>query len=118
MRARRGAVVIDSGAGDEITLPTRKEVCPRCEGTGTHVNPNIDGDGITASEWAEWDDDDRESYMRGDYDVTCEECFGHNVIDVVDESRLDPETLRLWRAWEDSEAADRATQLAERRMGA
>ena len=33
--------------GEIVQLPTRKEVCPRCHGEGTHVNPNIDGHGLS-----------------------------------------------------------------------
>jgi RecJ-like exonuclease len=66
----------------EVEVPTYKQVCSRCDGEGKHTNPSIDGNGITSSEWAEWDDEDRETYMSGGYDVVCEECHGANVVDV------------------------------------
>jgi hypothetical protein len=68
--------------GEELELPTKFELCPRCQGAGTHTNPSIDGNGITSSEWAEWDDDDRETYMSGGYDVRCETCKGERVVAV------------------------------------
>lgn len=63
---------------------SKYQVCPRCEGEGTHTNPSIDGNGITSSEWAEWDEEDREMYMTGGYDVQCELCKGQRVVTVTD----------------------------------
>lgn len=59
------------------------EVCTTCRGKGTHTNKNIDGNGITSSEWAEWDEDERQTYMSGGYDVRCEECEGNKVVAFV-----------------------------------
>lgn len=52
----------DSEDGDtiEVELPARFEVCDRCHGEGKHVNPSIDGDGITESEWREMCHEDEE----------------------------------------------------------
>ncbi len=65
-----------------IQLPIKRIVCPRCNGEGKHVNPSIDGHGLTAEDLQ--DDDFRESYFSGVYDVRCEECKGNNVIDEID----------------------------------
>lgn len=75
-----------SDQSDEIhyALAAKMEVCSRCEGVGHHTNPSIDGNGITSSEWAEWDEDDRETYMRGGYDITCTVCRGANVVAAPD----------------------------------
>jgi hypothetical protein len=75
--------------GDEVELhlPAKFILCSRCQGAGTHTNPSIDGNGITGSEWAEWDDEDRETYMSGGYDVTCETCKGERVVQVPDLER-------------------------------
>lgn len=110
-----------NGEGEEVTLhlPAHNEVCPRCGGEGKHVNPNIDGDGITESDRMDWADDDfMEDYHRGVYDVPCEECHGANVVLVVDEKRCDPTDLALYRAHHQAMAEMRAEELAERRMGA
>lgn len=80
--------VIDA-EGVEITLPTRNAICPTCDGEGTHVNRAIDGNGLTAEDLA--DEDFRESYMSGAYDVPCEECRGRRVVREVDKDRLTPE---------------------------
>lgn len=79
--------VTRSGDEFEVELPSRKAVCPRCDGEGKHVNPSIDSHGITREEFDE-DPDFEEAYFRGDYDVTCYECKGANVVDEVDEDKL------------------------------
>jgi len=103
-----------------VQLPTHKEVCSRCRGEGKHDHPAF-SNGITSSEWAEWDADEREDYRRGVYDVPCENCRGLRVVDAVDEEALerrDPAILEALRKhWED-EAAYQGMCEAERRMGA
>jgi len=54
-------------------------VCPVCEGEGKTVNPAIDSHGLTREDFAE-DPDFAESYMRGDYDITCRACMGQRVV--------------------------------------
>lgn len=87
----------------EHELPATNEVCGRCDGFGTHTNPNIDGNGITSSEWAEWDYEERESYMNGDYDVTCEECHGNKVVLVPDPNVMSEEQKKIFAQWEEQE---------------
>lgn len=100
---------------NEVVLQTHKEVCPNCHGEGKHVNRAIDGNGITADEWwNEWDDESREMYLTGGYDVVCEECGGKNVIDVVDEN--DPH-YELYLEYMKAEWELRAMEEAERRAG-
>lgn len=55
-------------------------VCPRCEGTGTIVNPSIDGNGLSAEDFEEQGEDFREDYFAGVYDVRCPECGGNRVV--------------------------------------
>jgi hypothetical protein len=110
----KATVLLKSGDQVEVELPGKRIVCPRCEGKGTHVNPSIDGHGISAEEFAE-DPDFEESYFSGLYDVRCEECDGRNVIEVVDESKLTKRMLRRLHAYQDSEARDRAEIEFERR---
>lgn len=62
-----------------LLLPGKNEVCGECQGDGQHTNRNIDGNGITQSEWSEWDYEDRETYMNGGYDVVCTECHGNKI---------------------------------------
>jgi len=74
--------------GDELVLelPAKFEVCGTCRGAGTHVNPSIDGNGISPEEFAE-DPDFEEAYFRGDYDVTCQTCHGNRVVATADVAR-------------------------------
>jgi hypothetical protein len=101
-----------------ITVPTKFAVCGTCEGKGTHVNPSIDAHGIGADEWAEWDQEDREAYMRGRYDVRCYECNGRNVVTVLDTNRASPEMIKEWEQWERGHWEAQAQYEAEQRMGA
>lgn len=56
-------------------------ICPRCEGEGKVDHPAF-SNGITSGEWADWDQDDRDSYMGGAYDVACG-CEGGRVRQVL-----------------------------------
>jgi hypothetical protein len=68
-------------------MPAKMEVCGRCQGTGKHTNPSIDGNGITQSEMEELGEDFREDYLSGVYDITCTECHGRNVVPAPDFAR-------------------------------
>lgn len=94
---------------NEVTIRTHKEVCPRCRGEGTHVNPAVDGHGISPEQFHD-DPDFEEAYFSGVYDVTCEECGGKNVVDVPDE---DDPNFHLWVEQERMMAEDRSVQRAE-----
>lgn len=87
--------VIDDQS-DEHALPVKMEVCPRCEGRGTHTNPAIDGNGLTSEDFEEQGPEFREDYFAGVYDVTCERCGGRNVIEVVDRARCSEPLLELY----------------------
>ncbi len=111
----------EDGEPINVSKWTHKIVCPRCHGTGKHVNPSIDGNGITGSEMEELGDDFRDDYLNGAYDVVCRECNGRNVVDEVDEvafSEDAPELFLVWERavneWHDADAVERQ----ERRMGA
>lgn len=98
-----------------VSLPSKTIVCPDCNGKGSYVNPNIDGNGINPEEFRE-DPDFAESYFSGLYDVACDGCKGRNVVEVVDESKLSPKMLERYHRALELEAADRREELAERRM--
>ena len=88
----------DEGEEVEHTFPAINEVCGRCEGYGTHLNPSIGQHAYTLEEFNEAFDDDesREAYFTrgGMYDVRCEQCHGNKVIQVIDEEHM-PERTRL-----------------------
>lgn len=106
----------------EHTLPARLEVCGTCDGKGSHVNPSIDSHGITGEEWArDWDDESREAYMSGRYDVQCYECAGKRVapeIDTRNLSEAQKEVLKRIQRIERDNAHYDAISRAERAMGA
>lgn len=112
-------VLQDDGCVVEQALPTRFEVCPRCEGNGKHDHPAF-SNGITGEEWngPDWDDESREAYMSGGYDVHCEECNGERVVPVLDRERCTPEQLKAFDEQEEDERQTRAEEAMERRMGA
>jgi hypothetical protein len=110
-------VYTDDGAELELSLPAKFEVCSRCRGTGSHVNPAVDGHGIPAHEFVE-DPDFAESYFAGVYDVPCERCHGKRVVEAFDWSKLTDEQKALIIRTRREEAEYEAECAAERRMGA
>lgn len=103
--------------GCDVDVPAKYYVCDTCEGHGKHSHA-VDGNGITASEWAEWDYEEQESYMRGDYDQTCEVCKGRGLVADVDWDKLTPEERTKVEEAKRSIAESYAIEAAERRMGA
>ncbi len=113
----------EDGSEEEVEtkIPAVFEVCDGCRGKGTHVHPDIDGNGISQDEWADWDFEDRENYMSGRYDVVCRTCGGERVIKVVDWDYLkthDPKLMEEYERYLDEEAAYHRMCEMERRYGA
>lgn len=105
----------------EIALPAKYEVCDRCRGEGKHVNPSIDGNGLSREDFDE-DPDFLEAYFSGVYDVRCEECKGEHVMLEVDEAEckrqgLEKELEAYFQYRRDMASVD-AEMAAEREMGA
>lgn len=104
--------------GDEVVVAGKKVVCWKCQGEGKHTNPAIDGNGISAEEWEnDWDEDSREGYLNGRYDICCEECGGLRVLTVVDEEKLNPVELEAYNEHLEDEYAARRDRESERRYG-
>lgn len=102
----------------EVTLPGKYEVCPRCEGRGSIVNPSVDGNGISPEQFAE-DPDFEEAYFAGVYDIKCPECHGQRVVAVPDVRSCTYAQKRLLvseRLWQRADAEYRAEVRAEQRM--
>ena len=103
------------------SMPSDTVVCPRCRGRGSHINPAIDGDGFTGEEWAMMDEDFKESYWNGNFDVICSVCNGLRVTAKIATDQLNAEQWELLYEQERNEAdmADMiAAQKAEMAMGA
>jgi hypothetical protein len=109
-----------SPAGDYdevIDLPTHWEVCPLCEGKGTHVNPSIDAHGLTAEDFYE-DPDFAEDYVSGLYDQACNECHGRTTVRAVDWDAVSKEHQQMYRQQLDDIDACNMQSYSERMMGA
>jgi len=107
----------DDGDRESMKMPGRWAICSRCDGHGKHVHPAIDGNGITSSEWAEWDDEEREMYFGGGYDVGCEEKCNDGKQWVVDEEALDNSQKAAYEIWcmeKDEEARERYAEMRMR----
>jgi hypothetical protein len=100
----------------EVELPGKYALCDNCRGHGTVDHPAF-SNGITASEWNdEWDDESRQTYLRGGYNVRCPACDGEKVVVVPDRMQCDPEEYRAWRKFDVERQEDEAACRAERRM--
>lgn len=100
--------------GEPVVLPTRFEVCPRCEGRGVH---DCWEGGMTGDEMAEQGPEFFEDYMGGMYDTRCTECEGQRVVPVVNRERVDPDTLARYDEHMQLQAEMDAERDAERRAG-
>jgi len=100
----------------EVTLPTKFKVCPRCSGKGTHVNPSIDGNGLTQEDFDQ-DPDFKADYLGGAYDVACYRCEGQRVIAVLDRAKCTKEQIKAYDNEREAIAEMDAIQAAERRFG-
>lgn len=101
--------------GDQVTLelPAKFEVCGTCEGRGTHVNPSIDGNGLSREDFDQ-DPDFEEAYFRGDYDVQCRTCHGEKVVPVADYTRMNFAQKRALVRHRRSEAESARDDYSER----
>ena len=109
----KATVTIITTDGDELVLPAVFQVCPRCHGEGSHINPSVDGNGLTSDDFAE-DPDFAEEYMRGSYDVPCEECAAARVVPIVDPTALTSEQRAEWEAAQVADAEYQRDAASER----
>jgi len=108
----------DDGNFSELELPTCWEICTNCKGEGHHVHDALRV--MTSSEWHEacYDDDEfAEGYMRGNYDVPCEDCNGSGKVREVDEARLTPEQRKHWEFHVHCESTYQQERESELRYG-
>lgn len=92
----------------DVTIPCKLEVCDRCGGHGHHVNPAIDGNGLSQEDMD--DPDFMDGYMAGHYDVRCEECGGEKVVPVADLDRMSWRQRAIWFDYLRQEAEARAEE--------
>jgi len=85
-------------------------ICSTCNGEGTRVNPNIDGNGLTREDFEE-DPDFHEAYMDGRYDIACSACNGTGKVREIPFSALTPAEIKAI----DDDARDDASEAWLRR---
>jgi hypothetical protein len=102
---------------DEIELPSVFEVCPVCDGKGTHVNPAIDSGGINPDTFHD-DPDFYDDYRNGVFDQQCNRCGGLRVVKVVDRDTCSPKLLAAYDQQVEDDAAAERVNRQERAMGA
>lgn len=111
----------EDGLELEVTLPSKREVCPTCDGTGTTVfGWGRDNPAVFTGEDFDQDPDLMEDLASGRLDRCCPECGGNNVVEVVDADLLkirDPKVYKEWRADQRAEADYRAMVRSEQRFG-
>lgn len=101
----------------EYTVKIHFAVCPTCDGKGSHVNPSIDCNGISAEDFYN-DRDFAEDYMQGMYDVPCYGCKGQRVVPEIDTKQTKKDVLELYYELIEDREQYLAIQESERRMGA
>jgi hypothetical protein len=107
---------LPDGAEETIRFPAKNIVCYTCDGEGTTVHPDIDGNGISPEEFAE-DPDFEEAYFAGHYDVQCRTCKGKKVILELDREACNRDArLRLLLKLRDKEEADNAREWESERF--
>ncbi len=105
----------DDDEETSFPVPAKWEICDRCGGEGHHVNPAVDGHGISAEEWEQdWDDDSREAYFAGRYDVACEAGCEDGKVRVPDHAKASDEERAAIRDWERSQADQRRWDAEDR----
>lgn len=114
---RLTALVIlpDGDDEEEVEIPIVFEVCDVCDGLGKYVNPSIDSHGISSEEWEnDWDEEEKDNYLSGGYDVECSRCKGKRVVPSPDETRMEKELfIRVSKHIESvyTSALERANEL-------
>lgn len=98
-------------ADEEVDLPMKFEVCPRCQGEGVHDHPAF-ADGISPEQFEE-DPDFKEEYLRGAYDVQCSVCSGLRVIKVIAMEHLPADLREAVERYETQQDYERNLQDAE-----
>jgi hypothetical protein len=110
----------DDGEPIEVECPTRKEVCPKCRGEGTHIHQAFIDEAFTRED-AERDGldfyEEIDAMQAGRYDVPCNRCHGLRVVDVPDRDALTPEEREALAEHEEDERQFEAQCRAERLYG-
>lgn len=104
-------IYTEDGGEEDLRLPSRRIVCPTCDGSGAQ---DVFENGVP-NEFFDEDPDFAEDYRSGMYDRPCGECHGRNVVDAVDYDQMDAATRQKVEWHEEQQAAYAAEVAAERR---
>lgn len=101
----------------DLEVPEKWEICGNCRGNGKHVNPAIDGHGLTREDFDE-DPDFEEGYFSGRYDVICQAGCSDGKIRVPDTDMIsDPVVRKAVEEWIQTDHEMREEAKHERDMG-
>jgi DnaJ-class molecular chaperone len=103
---------------DFMMLPGVMEVCPTCNGTGSHDRRDLDCSLLVESMQADGDHEGVQDYMNGYYSQTCEQCKGKNVVGVPNWNLVPNWAKIAIEEWDKSEQESKAIEAAERAVGA
>jgi hypothetical protein len=107
-------VIVYDDEGNEVTLPTKWEVCSACGGEG---KSSAYLGAFTPDELDREGEDFVIDYWNGAYDRECEICNGRTTVRAVDEDNLTMEQAVLWGREQQAYAEALAEEAAERRAG-
>ena len=106
---------VDDGRLSHFTFHMVWVICDYCAGNGSHSRRF---GAMSSEDFADWDSDSRDSYIRGEYDAPCDRCEGSGKIYQFDEDSLPAEVVEFITNYRESawESADVSAQ--EARVGA
>lgn len=107
------SIYTEDGGELELRLPSKRIVCPNCDGSGSQ---DCFGRNGVPNRWFNEDPDFAEDYASGMYSAPCEECRGRNVVDVIDYDALDADTRKAVEWHEEQQARYQAEVAAEARF--
>lgn len=98
-----------------IICDGKYEVCPECNGHGTHFRRDLDENAMVESMREDGDDEGIDRYYSGAFDEVCNECYGKRV---VFSPTLPEWAEKLLFSWYECKRKHREISAAERRLGA
>jgi len=109
----------DYDTGEECEIPAKWGICPVCEGHGKHMNETIANHAYSAEEFFEEfpEEEDRDMYFNGGYDVSCENCGGSGKVLVPRWEKMDFETTKKYERYLDTERYYMTEREAELKYG-
>ena len=99
----------------EICVEATYEVCPTCSGNGTHFRSDLDENNLLDGMQEDGDYQGIESYYKGSFDQTCDQCSGQRVVAKPHLPKWAKDLVYQWRQFENE---SKAISNAERRVGA